>query len=267
MAKTLGLALGAGGSRGISHIGFLQALTEEGIRADFVSGCSMGAIVGACYCAGIPMEEVKERVLALKLGKIASLNLNPIRANGLFNMNKARKILAEYIGEDRQIETLPTPFCCVATDIVSGKTIKMYEGNVLDNIIASSSIPGIFSPQTRGDMLLVDGGVLERVPSKELKKMGADVVVAVDVLGDLPACKPRPTNLIASILRYLDVIDTRITHHHRRNRSRTKTIDLWLEPDLGDMDQYQIKQAKFAYEKGYELGKANADNIRALIEE
>ncbi len=265
MSKKLGLALGSGGARGVSHVGFLQALTEEGIRADYVSGCSMGSIVGACYCAGIPMEEVKTRVLDLKLSKIASLNVNPIRANGLFRMAKARKLIESYLGADRAFDSLSTPFCCVATDIVSGKTITMNEGSVLDAVIASSSIPGVFSPQAVGDMLLVDGGVLERVPVKAVKKMGAEVVVAVDVLGDLPANKPRPTNLISSILRYIDVIDTRITHGVKRSRS--KAFDLWLEPDLGDMDQYQVKNLQFAYDKGYEMGKANADNIRKLVKD
>ncbi len=265
MSKKLGLALGSGGARGVSHVGFLQALHEEEIRADFVSGSSMGAIVGACYCAGIPMSEVKERTLDLKLNKIASLNVNPIRANGLFKLNRAKKLIESYLGENRTFDTLPTPFCCVATDIVKGRTVALKEGVVLDAILASSAIPGVFSPQEMGDMLLVDGGVLERVPVKEVKAMGAEVIVAVDVLGDLPAQKPRPNNLIASILRYVDVIDTHITHSHRR--SHKKSFDLWLEPELGDMDQYQIKNLDFAYKKGYELGKANADKIRALIEE
>ncbi len=262
--KKLGLALGSGGARGVAHIGFLQALEEAGIHADYVSGCSMGAIVGACYCAGVPMQTVLEKVLALRLSKIASINLSPIRANGLFRINKARKLLEEYLGADLTFKQLKIPFYCVATDIVSGRTVKLSRGNVIDAVIASSSIPAIFSPQERGDMLLVDGGVLERVPVKGLKKMGAEVVVAVDVLGNLPATRPRPTNLIASVLRYIDVIDTRITHHHKRT---VRSINLWLEPELGDMDQYQIKNLKFAYEKGYELGKAHVEEIAKLLEE
>ncbi len=265
MKKKLGFALGSGGSRGVSHIGFLQALNEADIRADYVSGCSMGSIVGACYCAGIPMEELKKIVLDLRLSRFASLNANPIRANGVFNLNKARKLIEGYLGADRTFDTLSTPFCCVATDIVSGKTIRLDKGSVIDAVIASSSIPGVFSPQAKEDMLLVDGGILERVPVKEVKHMGADVIVAVDVLGNLPATRPQPTNLIATMLRFIDVIDTRITRTSRCHRN--KTIDLWLEPDLGDMDQYQVKGLDFAYEKGYELGVANLEKIRALIEE
>ncbi|MDE5896831.1 MAG: patatin-like phospholipase family protein, partial [Clostridia bacterium] len=78
MRKKLGLALGSGGARGIAHVGFLQALDEAGIKADFVTGCSMGSVVGACYCAGVPVSEMKERALKLRLSQIASLNVAPI---------------------------------------------------------------------------------------------------------------------------------------------------------------------------------------------
>ncbi len=100
MKKKLGLALGAGGARGVAHVGFLQALDDAGIRADFVTGCSMGSIVGACYCAGVSMAEVRPVVTGLKLSRIASLNANMLRACGLFRLNKARKLLEEYIGEE-----------------------------------------------------------------------------------------------------------------------------------------------------------------------
>ncbi|MCI8343334.1 MAG: patatin-like phospholipase family protein [Clostridia bacterium] len=263
MRKKLGLALGSGGARGVSHVGFLQALEEAGIRADYVTGCSMGSIVGALYCAGIDMKTVKEKVLKLKLSQIASLNVTPIHANGLFRMNKARKLLEEYMG-DISFSELKIPFCCVSVDMVSGKLIALNEGNVIDAVIASSSIPGAFTPVMKDNMMLVDGGVLERVPTKELKQMGAEAIVAIDVLGDLTV-KKSPSNLVESLLRCIDIMDTRTTQ--RKKQSRSRNIDLWLEPDLGAMDQYKVKNLQFAYEKGYELGKENIDTIKKLIGE
>ena len=244
MSKILGFALGAGGARGVAHIGFLQAMEEEGIRPDCVAGCSMGSIVGACYCAGIPMARVREVALDLKLSRIATLNVTPLHANGLFRMTKARKLIEENLGADTTFERLKIPFCCVATDIMSGKTIKLDKGNVTDAVIASSSIPGVFSPAVMGDMLLVDGGVLERVPVRALRSM-------------------RP-NLINCFLRYVGVIDTRVTQQKKMVFKRHN--GLWLEPDLGNMDQYQVKNLPFAYEQGYRLGKENAGAIRELIE-
>ena len=262
MQKKLGIALGSGGSRGIAHIGFLQALEEAGIRADYVTGCSMGSIVGACYCAGVPMEKLKERALPIKLSQIASLNINPLRANGLFRLNKARELLIGLIGGERTFDQLEVPFSCVAVDLAEGKLVEFCEGNVLDAALASSSIPGAFTPTAIGERSYVDGGILERVPAKTVKRMGADVVVAVDVLGDLTAkeCSPNP---IDTLLRCIDIIDTHTTQ--RRRRSRSKDIDLWLEPDLGAMDQYKVKDLQFAYDKGYELGVAQRDRIVSLL--
>lgn len=260
MRKTLGFALGSGGSRGIAHIGFLQALEEENIRADYVTGCSMGAIVGACYCAGVSMERLKTRALALRLSQIATLNLTPMRANGLFRLNKARELLLEFLGE-KTFEELEIPFCCVAVDLKAGKLAELREGIVVDSALASGSIPGAFTPTTIDDKVYIDGGILERVPVETLKRMGADVVIAVDVLGDLTV-KEVELNPVSVLLRCIDIMDTNGT---QRKRQHSADADLWLEPDLGAMDQYKVKDLQFAYERGYELGKANRDNIKALI--
>ena len=263
MRKKLGLALGSGGSRGVAHIGFLQALDEEGIRPDFVTGCSMGSVVGACYCAGVPLATIKEQVLKLKLSSIATLNVAPIQANGILRMNKAKKLLLEYIGE-KKFSDLEIPFACVATDLVHGKLVTLRKGNVVDAVIASSSIPGAFTPAVIRGRQLVDGGVLERVPTLPLRRMGAEVVVAVDVLGDLTV-KPAGGHLVDTLLRCIDIMDTRATM--RKKRGRAKSIDLWLEPELGGMDQYKVKNLAFACEKGYELGKEYAPKIKELLED
>lgn len=265
MRKKLGLALGSGGARGVAHIGFLQALEEADIRADCVTGCSMGAIVGGCYCAGVPVSVMKERAFKLRLSQIATLNVAPICANGLFRLNKARNILTELIG-NKEFGDLPIPFRCVATDLHAGETVTLDSGNVVDAVIASSSMPGAFTPFSDGERCLVDGGILERVPTEQLKKMGAEVVVAVDVLGNLME-KEVAGNVIDTLLRCIDIMDTRATL--RKKRSRMRSVDLWLEPELGTMSQYRVKQKNlvFAYEKGYELGKANAEKIKLLLGE
>ena len=264
MRKKLGLALGAGGSRGVAHIGFLQALEEADIRADFVTGCSMGAVVGACYSAGVSPDTMKDIALKLKFGDLASLNPAPLRRNGFLKPKKVRKLLAGIIGE-KEFDELGVPFSCVATDLIAGRTVVLNEGNVVDAVVASSSIPGAFTPAKLGDFeMLVDGGILERVPTQQLKKMGAEVIVAVDVLGDLALSKRPSGHLLNTVLRCIDIMDTKRTHAKREAR---KYVDLWLEPELGDMDQYKVKNLTFAYERGYELGRAHTDEIAELIGE
>lgn len=263
MRKKLGLALGSGGSRGVAHIGFLKALEEADIVPDYVTGCSMGAVVGYVYCSGISASAMRDKVFSLRLSSIASLNVG--KADGLFRLSRARKQLEEFAG-DKRFDELKIPFACVATDITEGKLVLLNEGNAIDAVLASSSIPGAFSPAKIGERRLVDGGVLERVPTDEVRAMGAEVVVAVDVLGDLTA-KKVGNNLVETLLRCIDVMDTKFTHY--KKELRASDIDLWLEPELGDMNQYKVKlkQMRLAYQKGYELGKANVERIKELVGE
>ncbi len=255
--KKFGLALGAGGSRGVAHIGFLQALTEAGIRPDFITGCSMGAIVGACFAAGISPAAMKEKVIGLKLTDLAALNFAPFRSNGLMKMTKARELMVELMGE-KTFDELEIPFACVATDLKEGKVALLDRGNVIDCALASASIPGAFTPANIYGNPLVDGGILERVPTHMLKKMGAEYIVAVDVLGNLVEEKEVKGNLIDTLLRCIDIMDTRNT---QRKHLMRRYVDLWLEPELGGMDQYAVKDLDFAYDKGYELGVARRGEI------
>ncbi len=260
--KKFGLALGSGGSRGVAHVGFLQALEEAGIRPDYVTGCSMGSIVGACYCAGVSPQAMREAVVDLKLTDIAAVNAAPFHKNGLMKMTKARKRIVDLMGE-KNFDELKIPFACVATDLIKGRVVVLDQGNVADAVIASSSIPGVFSPAEIGDhKMLVDGGILERVPTRELHHMGAEVIVAVDVLGNLMVEKEVKGNLVDTLLRCIDVMDTCTT---QRKRIMRKYVDLWLEPSLGPMDQYAVKDLRFAYEKGYELGKEHVEDIERLL--
>lgn len=256
--KTLGFALGAGGSRGVAHVGFLRAMEEEGIKPDYISGCSMGSIVGAAYAAGVPLEEIENALLKLRLRSLIALTG---KRGGLCDTRKIRKLLLKYIG-DIEFSDLKIPFCCIAADMISQSIVTLSEGKVIDAAIASSSIPAVFRPMQKEGMRLIDGGILERVPYKRVKEMGADVVVAVDVLGWRETKKECP-GTIGILLESLDIMDNHRTKHARLQDENT--IDFWLEPDLGDMSQYSLKRMDFALEKGYELGKKYADEIKAKL--
>ena len=259
--KKLGLALGAGGSRGIAHIGFLQALEEAEIVPDMIAGSSMGAVVGGCYAAGVSPSVLKQHAMQLNLGKIAAINLSLSEHSGIMQLKRARKMLASVIGEVT-FEELKIPFACLATDLVTGTSVVLSHGNVLDAVLASGSIPGVFTSARVGEYEhLSDGGILERVPTKQVKAMGADVVGAVDVLGALLQ-KEMPNTPLGTVLRYIDILDG---YNTARTRESRDYIDLWLEPALGDMDQYKVKDLDFAYEKGYELGKDSVGDILALL--
>ncbi|MBO5736826.1 MAG: patatin-like phospholipase family protein [Clostridia bacterium] len=258
--KKLGLALGAGGSRGVAHIGFLKALDEADIRVDYIVGASMGSVVGGAYAAGVSPDMMREIVFNLRLLDL----LTPAKQKGgVFGNTKMRTQIAKYIG-DITFDELKLPFHCVAVDMVKQEVVEFSKGNLVDAIVASSSIPSVFPPVVQGDKRLIDGGVLERVPAMRVKKMGADVVVAVDVLGWRNASEKVPGALGVS-LETFDIMDNHRTKaYHEKHK---KHIDFWLEPDLGDMSQYSLKQIKEACKKGYELGKANVEAIQKALEE
>lgn len=255
--KKLGFALGSGGSRGVAHIGFLQAMEEEGIIPDYISGCSMGSVVGMAYSAGMSPKEMRDVAFSLKIIDLIDLTNKP---GGLFDTRKIRKLLIKQVGDIR-FEDLKIPFRCVAVDLFSQEVIEMSEGSVIEAVIASSSIPGVFKPTVKDGMRLIDGGVLERVPVKALRHMGAKQIVAVDVLGQ-KSCRHKCPNAMGMLLDVFDIMD-----NHRTTRCKNdhhNHIDVWLEPDLGMMSQYSLKGVQTAYEKGYEIGKAYAKEIQKL---
>ena len=261
MAKKLGFALGAGGGRGIAHIGFIKAMEEAGIKADFVAGTSMGSVVGACYSAGYSADFMIDEIKKMSMSDIFDLSFNPFGNGALLRAQKMRKKLETYFTECPTFDKLKTPFKCVAVDLWTGNE-KTFGGdeNVLDGVVSSCTIPGVFKPVEHNGMLLVDGGIKCRVPVKQVRDMGADVIVAVDVLGDVRPSSKR-YNLITLMLRTFDVMDAEITAY----KMQELKPDFFLRPDLGDMDPYKFKNFDFAFNAGYQLGLDNAKKIKRAL--
>jgi NTE family protein len=174
----IGLALGAGGARGWSHIGVINTLAAADIRPDIVCGTSMGALVGAAYAAG-EIDRLEEWALSLGWREVFGLmdftwRGGLIRGKKLFEFMRARYGL-------RDIAALPMPYGAVATELDSGREVWLREGHVLDAVRASIAIPGVFAPVLRDGALLVDGGLVNPVPVSLCRALGADVVIAVDL--------------------------------------------------------------------------------------
>lgn len=262
MSKTLGLALGSGGARGVAHIGFLRALEEESIKPDYIAGCSMGSVVGGCYASGLSALEIKEVILDLRMRDILDLSPAVITKMSFLRSRKMGDLLAEYLG-GKNIEDFKIPFRCVATELYSGKLHVFDKGNAVTAIQASSTIPVVFRPVQADNMMFVDGGCLCRVPVNVVKDMGADVVVAVDVLKNAGEPVEKVGNIIELVLRVFDIMDTHQTELARDIENGA--CDLLIEPEMKGMSQYLIKDLDKAYAEGYAEGKANADRIKELL--
>ena len=203
--KTLGLALGAGGSRGACHVGAIQALTENDIPIDFVTGSSMGAVIGGAFASGADICEVEKRLRAAKMSELFDLNLRPIAHGGLLKGKASEKLILPFL-KCETFEQTPIPFRCTAVDINTGMPYVFSSGKLITGIRASMSIPGIFEPVVFEDMLLVDGGLLDRLPTGCMRKMGPDVIISIDALGRIAPVRERP-NLVSIIMRSFEIVD------------------------------------------------------------
>jgi len=202
-AKKVGLALGSGGARGAAHVGVLKVLEREGIKISAIAGSSIGAMVGGAYAAGIPLSRIEEEWLTTSRTKLLRSFLPTFPRTGLSSGAGLRRYLREILGDVR-IEELPIPFAAVATDLDTGKAVVLRSGPLVDAIRASTAIPGIFQPVCWEGRLLADGGMVEPLPVRVCRELGAEVVIAVDTN---PAPRPttpqqrRPWGILARTLR------------------------------------------------------------------
>jgi NTE family protein len=179
----VGLALGGGSARGLAHIGVLEVLEREGIPIDLIAGTSAGALVGALYAREQDALLIKKQALALDWVAITSLVDFTLPKNGFISGRRITNLLRRFLG-DLEFKDLTMPLECVATDIISGDEVVMKEGSILEAVRASISIPIVFSVTKKDNRYLVDGGLVNPVPVKIAKAMGADFVIAVDVTPD-----------------------------------------------------------------------------------
>ena len=179
MKKNVALVLSSGGARGLAHIGAIEELERRGYCITSIAGCSMGALIGAMYAAG-KLAEVKEWMVQLDKKKILSLVDFSFSLNHLVKGEKVMDALKEIV-PDVNIEDLPIPYAAVATDWNSGKEVVFKKGSLYEAVRSSISIPLFFNPVRKGEMLLVDGGLVNGLPLNRVARVKGDLLVGVNV--------------------------------------------------------------------------------------
>lgn len=179
MKKNVALVLSSGGTRGLAHIGAIEELERRGYCITSIAGCSMGALIGAMYAAG-KLAEVKEWMVQLDKKKILSLVDFSFSLNHLVKGEKVMDALKEIV-PDVNIEDLPIPYAAVATDWNSGKEVVFKKGSLYEAVRSSISIPLFFNPVRKGEMLLVDGGLVNGLPLNRVARVKGDLLVGVNV--------------------------------------------------------------------------------------
>jgi NTE family protein len=243
--KKIGIALGGGGTRGFAHLGVLKALEEAGIKPNVFSGTSAGAIVGSLLAAGKESDEVFELMKKNKLTDFAKIKL-PI--NGFMSLENMGKKLGKMLpGEN--FKDLKYPFFAAATNLYTGKIEYISEGNLVQAVQASSSIPIIFSPVEINGYLYVDGGLLDNVPIKPLEEK-CDKIIAVEIM---------PIEEVKEVDKMSEVAE-RIFHISVKslNEEKLKNCDLCVR--VGGLEGYNILDSSHADEV-YEIGYKHAKNL------
>lgn len=179
----IGLALGSGSARGWSHIGIIESLLEAGIEPDIICGSSIGSLVGAAYVAG-RLTELRQWAETVTWWEIVALMDVRLSGGGLIDGNYVVEFLRG-LGIGDPIERYSKPYAAVATDLATGREIWLQSGLIHEAVRASISLPGLFSPVRIGDKWLMDGGLSNPVPVSVCRALGADVITAVNLNGDL----------------------------------------------------------------------------------
>jgi len=179
----IGLALGSGSARGWAHIGVIRALAEQGIEPDIITGCSIGSLVGAAYAKG-ELDKLERWVRQLQWKEIVDLMDISFLGGGFLKGDKLIEFFKQRT-RDINIEDLTISFGAVTTDLDSGREIWLQNGSLLDAVRASIALPGLFTPVEREGRWHVDGGLVNPVPVSLCRAMGAEIVIAVNLNGDV----------------------------------------------------------------------------------
>jgi NTE family protein len=241
--KKIGLALGGGAVLGAAHIGVLKAIEELGIEISCVSGTSIGAFVAAFYANGMGWEEIEKIANDLKWLDLSGISLSGL---GLLSNDKMGKLIDKHLGKIN-LEDSKIPVAMIATDIASGEKVVLNKGDIADAVMASTCIPGIFTPIDINGRMLVDGGIVENVPVTPLKDLGADFIIAVDLNANHSTKKPE--NMVEILLRTFDFLIQSTT------ALQAVKAHIRIEPDLSEYNLVEIKQAPELIEEGYNEAK------------
>lgn len=248
------LVLGSGGVRGMAHIGVLEELHTAGIPIDLIVGCSAGSIAGALYADQACIESAKSAVWHIKTNSILDFEIASCRF-GFCRGTALRKILGSYLYATT-FEELQIPLVIVSSDLHTGELITIGSGPLIPAIQASCSIPFVFVPCQYNGRILVDGGVINPVPVKVARDLGADLIIAVDLCELLD--KTFPTNLFGVANRSAEIA------FMWQNQACTRDADVVIRPRTCGIGTFDDTKKRALYEAGKRAAREQLPLIKHL---
>ncbi len=280
----IGLSLSGGGAKGFSHVGVLKVIDSLGIKIDYISGTSMGAIVGGLYASGYTGKDIEKIVMdtdfyslitdpktrqettffnksvdkylltiPLKNGKVSFPSSISTGQRNIYLL----KELMKNVSNIDDFSKLPIPFLCVATNLESGEMKVFEKGDLVSSILASSAFPSLLEPVKIGDSIYVDGAMSVNYPSKPLKDKGIDIVIGVDL--NQPLTKRDNLNSVISILN--QIIDFGI---QKETKNQYKYTDINIKPDLTGMTATSYDNKRMILDSGYVEALKYTDILKEL---
>lgn len=283
----IGLALSGGGAKGFAHIGVLKVLEEIGMPIDYIAGTSMGAVIGALYAIGYSTDmldslvtnldwndlfsDSKERRYLTMVEKpwdaryFASFRIRQRSVQlppGLIAGQKISSLITRLTWPVHHVSDFtcfPIPFACVAANIETGETVRIAQGFLPEALRASMAIPTVFTPITLNDKLLVDGGLVRNLPVDDVRALGADIVIGIDV--GAPLKKAENLNSIPAILDQAMSLYAALS-----TKEQQEKCDVLITPKFATLGFGDFDQAKEIIELGEKAARKNISQLTAIIE-
>ncbi|MGZ9734617.1 patatin-like phospholipase family protein [Flavobacterium sp. GNP002] len=284
----IGLVLSGGGAKGFAHIGVLKVLEEAGVKIDYIGGTSMGAVIGGLYASGYNASQIDSIFQATNFNELLNdfiprssknfyekrndelyalvLPFNKMKigipealSKGMYNYNLLSRITRN-VRHIKDFNKLPIPFLCIGTNIETGEEVLLNKGNLAQAMIASSAFPSLFSPVEIDGKLLVDGGVINNYPIEEVRKLGADIIIGVDVQDDL-----LDRNQLKDATRILVQITN--LQSIERMKKNVKETDVYIKPDIKNYGVVSFDKGKEIIRKGEEATFSVYEQIKLLVDE
>ena len=283
----IGLVLSGGGAKGLAHIGVLKVIDSLGIKVDYISGTSMGAVVGGLYASGYNANQLDSIFSAIDVDALLqdytpresksfyekrndeiyalTLPFNNFRlglpsglSKGLYNFNLISR-LTKHVSHVRDFDELPIPFLCVATDVETGEQILLDSGVLAQSIIASGAIPTLYNPVEINGRLFIDGGVVNNYPVEELKSRGIDFIIGVDVQDGLKNREQlKDVTVVLSQINNFSMIE-------KMDRKRSLT-NIYIKPDIKGYSVVSFDNGSEIIKKGSEKAMTYINQLLPLVE-
>ncbi|MBF7686879.1 patatin-like phospholipase family protein [Acinetobacter sp. EC24] len=249
------LVLGSGGARGYAHIGVLKALEQQGLKPDLIVGTSAGSVVGALYASGKTATQITQIALNMKVNDVREITLT---RKGFLDGEKVADFVNKNI-ENRTLQDMKIPLFVVATELQTGQKKVFNYGNTGQAIQASTAIPSMFIPVKIAGHEYVDGGLVSPVPVDVARQLGADVVIAVDILQ--PPQYTQTTNMWGLFNQNINIMQQRLS------QVELKSADVVIRPDIREKAHiFDVKEREATLQAGFIATQTQMATIEHVIE-